>query len=500
MGVIGFQVAGLGSSALARERSGAAQCRTCPGSGRVLSRKWRRCVAYDQLNRDESNSFEREVQFPEVEEQMEITKSLQKPSGLSERLSVVFLTFLSFIICNMDRINVSVAILPMREYYGWSQGTVGIIQSAFFWGYILTQIPGGYLADKYGGKKVLSFGVVAWSLMTFITPMAASASLPILLLARALLGIGEGVAMPAMNSIISTWIPPNERSRSLSLIYSGMYMGSVIGLLTCPFLIQSFGWPSVFYVFGLIGIGWYGLWQIFISPSPQESKTITESERKYILDRIPKKENKKLNKLSDIPWKKLFSSKHTWAIIVAHFCCTWGYFVFLTWLPTYFNLELGFDFGKSAFVSILPWLSMFTFANAGGFIADFLYANGLTLTKVRKLMQTIGFMGPAVFLGLTARTADPILGVLFMTLALGLGSFSQSGVYANHQDIGPEYSGILLGISNTFAALPGIIGVALTGFILEGTGSWDLVFGLAIGFYALGTIVYNALGTGERVF
>lgn len=87
-----------------------------------------------------------------------------------------------------------------------------------------------------------------------------------------------------------------------------------------------------------------------------------------------------------------------------------------------------------------------------------------------------------------------------MTLALGLGSFSQSGVYANHQDIGPEYSGILLGISNTFAALPGIIGVALTGFILEGTGSWDLVFGLAIGFYALGTVVYNAFGTGERVF
>jgi ACS family sodium-dependent inorganic phosphate cotransporter len=116
-------------------------------------------------------------------------------------------------------------------------------------------------------------------------------------------------------------------------------------------------------------------------------------------------------------------------------------------------------------------------------------------------MQTIGLMGPALFLSIVSFVHHPIAAVLCMALALGLGSFAQSGVYANHQDIGPEYAGVLLGISNSFAAIPGIVGVALTGFILDKTnGAWSIVFGLAIGFYVLGTIVYNTMGTGERVF
>lgn len=144
------------------------------------------------------------------------------PPLVPERLRVVLLCFLSFILCNVDRINISVAILPMADHYGWSQTTIGLIQSAFFYGYVLTQIPGGYLADKYGGKQVLSFGVVSWSLMTLLTPFAASTNLGVLLASRALLGIGEGVAMPAMNQIVSQWVPKVERGRSLSLIYSGM--------------------------------------------------------------------------------------------------------------------------------------------------------------------------------------------------------------------------------------------------------------------------------------
>jgi MFS transporter, ACS family, solute carrier family 17 (sodium-dependent inorganic phosphate cotransporter), other len=123
-----------------------------------------------------------------------------------------------------------------------------------------------------------------------------------------------------------------------------------------------------------------------------------------------------------------------------------GYFVLLTWLPTYFSMELGFDLQASAFVSVVPWVAMFLFANVGGLIADHLISRGLSMTTVRKLMQTIGFLGPATFLGLVSVTTDPVPAVIYMTLALALGSFSQSGVYSNHQDIGPNYSGILLGM------------------------------------------------------
>lgn len=240
-----------------------------------------------------------------------------------ERFRVVFLCFLSFIICNCDRINISVAILPMAKYYGWSQTTVGVVQSAFFWGYVLTQIPGGYFADKYGGKHVLAAGVITWSAMTVLTPIAASTSTAVLLLARALLGVGEGVAMPSMNNIISKWVPEKERARSLSLTYSGMYMGSVVGLLLCPAFIVSFGWQSVFYFFGTLGFLWWILWQIFTSSTPQLSRSISDDELTYIMSGRDSNSNA-TGQNSNIPWRDLLTKSPTWAIIVAHFCTTWG--------------------------------------------------------------------------------------------------------------------------------------------------------------------------------
>ena len=250
--------------------------------------------------------------------------ALLNPTLWPERFRVVFLCFLSFVICNCDRINISVAILPMAKYYGWNQTTVGIIQSAFFWGYVTTQIPGGYLADKYGGKHVLAAGVIVWSAMTLLTPVAASANIGLLLLARTLLGVGEGVAMPAMNNIISKWVPEKERARSLSLTYSGMYLGSVIGLWLCPTFIVQFGWQSVFYIFGSMGFFWWFAWQFMASSAPELSASISEKERNYIKDNTPAA--KELPK--KIPFGMLLSSKATWAIIIAHFCATWGTYSF----------------------------------------------------------------------------------------------------------------------------------------------------------------------------
>jgi ACS family sodium-dependent inorganic phosphate cotransporter len=151
----------------------------------------------------------------------------------------VALCFVAFMLCNMDRVNMSIAILPMADAYGWDAATVGLVQSSFFWGYLLTQVAGGVLADKFGGKRVLGGGVVWWSLATALTPLAAQLGLPALLAARAAMGVGEGVAMPAMNNLLSRWIPVQERSRSLALVYSGMYCGSVLGLALSPHMIHA---------------------------------------------------------------------------------------------------------------------------------------------------------------------------------------------------------------------------------------------------------------------
>uniref|UniRef100_A0A0D9XH22 Major facilitator superfamily (MFS) profile domain-containing protein n=1 Tax=Leersia perrieri TaxID=77586 RepID=A0A0D9XH22_9ORYZ len=388
-----------------------------------------------------------------------------------KRWTVVLLCFFSFLLCNMDRVNMSIAILPMSSEFGWSPATVGLIQSSFFWGYLLTQILGGIWADRFGGKIVLGFGVVWWSIATILTPIAAKIGLPFLLVMRAFMGIGEGVAMPAMNNILSKWVPVSERSRSLALVYSGMYLGSVTGLAFSPLLISRFGWPSVFYAFGSLGSIWFALWQRKAHSSPSEDPELSKAEKRYILGGSTLKEP-----VTSIPWKLILSKAPVWALIISHFCHNWGTFILLTWMPTYYNQVLKFNLTESGLLCVLPWLTMAVFANIGGWIADTLVQRGVSITNVRKIMQSIGFLGPALFLTLLSKVRTPAMAVLCMACS----------------------QGVLLGLSNTAGVLAGVFGTAATGYILQ-KGSWDSVFKVAVVLYIVGTVVWNVFSTGDKV-
>ncbi|KAJ4826216.1 Sodium-dependent phosphate transport protein 1, chloroplastic [Turnera subulata] len=369
-----------------------------------------------------------------------------------KRWQIVILCFSAFLLCNMDR------------------------------------IAGGILADTVGGKRVLGFGVVWWSIATVLTPVAAKVGLPFLLVVRAFMGIGEGVAMPAMNNILSKWVPVSERSRSLAMVYSGMYLGSVTGLAFSPFLIHQFGWPSVFYSFGSLGTVWFATWlrKVAIAgyallgltvnacflckpfkvasaySSPLEDPELRPEEKKLIFaNNFPKEPVK------TIPWGLILSKPPVWALIVSHFCHNWGTFILLTWMPTYYNQVLKFNLTESGLFCVLPWLTMAFSANIGGWIADTLVSKGLSVTTVRKIMQSIGFLGPAFFLTQLSHIDSPAMAVLCMACSQGTDAFSQSGLYSNHQDIAPRYSGVLLGLSNTAGVLAGVLGTAATGYILQ---------------------------------
>ncbi|XP_058766824.1 ascorbate transporter, chloroplastic-like [Vicia villosa] len=410
-----------------------------------------------------------------------------------KRWVIVLLCFTAFLLCNMDRVNMSIAILPMSQEFNWNSATVGLIQSSFFWGYLLTQIVGGIWADKVGGKLVLGFGVVWWSIATVLTPIAAKLGLPYLLVMRAFMGIGEGVAMPAMNNILSKWVPVSERSRSLALVYSGMYLGSVTGLAFSPFLIHKFGWPSVFYSFGSLGSIWFALWLRKAYSTPKDDPDLGVEEKRLILGGSESKEP-----VTVIPWKLILSKAPVWALIISHFCHNWGTFILLTWMPTYYNQVLKFNLTESGLLCVLPWLTMAIFANIGGWIADTLVSKGLSITTVRKIMQSIGFLGPAFFLTQLSNVKTPAMAVLCMSCSQGCDAFSQSGLYSNHQDIGPRYAGVLLGLSNTAGVLAGVFGTAATGYILQ-RGSWNDVFKVSVILYLIGTLVWNIFSTGEKI-
>ncbi|KAI7752006.1 hypothetical protein M8C21_029563 [Ambrosia artemisiifolia] len=429
----------------------------------------------------------------EEEDEVVVENGVMWWEEFPKRWTIVVLCFSAFLLCNMDRVNMSIAILPMSSEFHWNSTTVGLIQSSFFWGYLLTQIAGGIWADTVGGKRVLAFGVIWWSVATVLTPIAAKLGLPFLLIVRAFMGIGEGVAMPAMNNLLSKWVPVAERSRSLALVYSGMYLGSVTGLAFSPFLIHSYGWPSVFFSFGSLGTVWAALWLNKAYSSPLEDPGLRPEEKKLIFKNRVSEEPVK-----SIPWGSILSKAPVWALITCHFCHNWGTFILLTWMPTYYNQVLGFNLTESGLFCVLPWLTMAFSANLGGWIADTLVSKGYSVTTVRKVMQSIGFLGPAFFLSQLSHVDSPAMAVFCMACSQGSDAFSQSGLYSNHQDIAPRYSGVLLGLSNTAGVLAGVFGTAATGYILQ-HGSWDEVFDVAIGLYIAGTVIWNLFSTGEKI-
>ncbi|KAK9149567.1 hypothetical protein Scep_008324 [Stephania cephalantha] len=420
---------------------------------------------------------------------------------IPQRYKLIGTTSLAFVICNMDKVNLSIAIIPMSHQFGWNSSTAGVVQSSFFWGYALSQLPGGWLAKIFGGKRVLEVGVLAWSIATIFVPFSAG-FIPGLVLSRILVGIGEGVSPSAATDLIARSIPLEERSRAIAFVFGGLSVGSVIGLLLAPPLIQTFGWESVFYLFGIFGIIWcLGFEFVEEKPSVVGEYFLRRSLNVASMSQSWRNSFEELaGSLKDVPWKAFFQSPAVWAMIYAHFCGSWGHYTCLSWLPTYFSEELNLNLTEAAWVSVLPPLASVVVTNLAAQFADYLISRGVENTRVRKICQTIAFLSPAASMTLSSIDFGlppwEVVGILCAGLALS--SFALSGLYCTHQDISTEYASVLLGITNTVGAVPGIVGVALTGYLLDSTHSWSLsLFAPSIFFYLTGTVVWLVFASSK---
>jgi ACS family sodium-dependent inorganic phosphate cotransporter len=468
-------------------------------------------------------------------------------ANLPDRYKTVLMTSGAFILCNMDKVNMSVAIVPMSHQYSWNATTSGLVQSSFFWGYALSQMPGGWLAARLTGKRVLAGGVFVWSLATALVPVTVG-YLPGLYLCRLLVGLGEGVSPPAATDLVAKTVPRNERSRAVATVFGGLNVGSILGLLVAPALIESLGWESVFYLFGLGGIAWcfyFNQQQPVLPADPLAGIPSGSSENgvrgslrslKRRVAALPaataqeiRREREELEASSSgsdsdpdtniaqadashgggtfaspdgkpVPWRAFFARPPLWSMMYVHFAGNWGHFALLAWLPTYFSEVLKLDLTHAALVSILPTLASVMLSSIAAPWADSLIDAGTPITQVRKLCQTIAFLGPATCMLTTALNPGlPSWAVIaVLTAGLSLGSFALSGLYCTHQDISPKYASVLLGITGTVGAVPGIIGVALTGYIFDQTDSWKLaLFFPSIFFYLTGALVWNIWFSAE---
>lgn len=414
-----------------------------------------------------------------------------------ERFKVVALLACVMCLCNADRVVMSVAIVPLAAQKGWTSSFLGVVQSSFLWGYIFSSVIGGALVDRYGGKRVMAWGVAMWSLATFLTPWAANHSTTSLLAVRAFFGLAEGVALPSMSTLLSRWFPSHERASAVGISMAGFHLGNVIGLLLTPVMLSSMGIGGPFILFSSVGLLWLIIWAYTVADDPRESDFISKSELWLIQagksdspvsnDRFP-------------PLRLLLSKLPTWSIIFANITNNWGYFVLLSWMPVYFKTVFNVNLKQAAWFSAVPWGTMAVSSYIAGVASDSLIKAGYSLTLVRKIMQSIGFIGPGVSLLCLNYANTPTTAAVLLTIALCLSSFSQAGFLLNIQDIAPESAGFLHGISNsagTFAAIVSTIG---TGYFVQWLGSFQAFLTVTAALYFVTTIFWNLFATGERVF
>ncbi|KAG9155929.1 hypothetical protein Leryth_004169 [Lithospermum erythrorhizon] len=347
---------------------------------------------------------------------------------VAERLKVVALLGGVMCLCNADRVVMSVAIVPLAAKHGWNSSFLGIVQSSFLWGYILSSTVGGALVDKYGGKKV-----IAW---------------------------GAGLVLAPVSFDVIHW-----------------HLWSFILRLSASLVV-------IFIVSGS-------------QNDPRDSKYVERSELRLI--QAGKSDAKvKKGKLPSL--QLLFSKLPTWAIIFANMMNNWGYFVLLTWMPVYFKTVFNVNLKQAAWFSAVPWGTMAISGYIAGVISDFLIKSGYTLTVVRKMMQSIGFIGPGVSLLCLNYAKTPEMASVYITLALSLSSFSQAGFFLNMQDIAPECAGFLHGISNSAGTFAAILSTVGTGFFVQWLGSFQAFLVLTACLYFAAAIFWNLFATAERVF
>lgn len=427
------------------------------------------------------------------------------------RYIVGLLAFFGFFTSYILRVNLSVAIVAMTSnntktdedgniYYerefDWDSKVQGLILSSFFYGYITTQLFGGWLAAKIGGKRVFGCGIAATAFFTIITPPLVRINVYILLALRIIEGVFEGVTYPCIHAIWANWAPPLERSKLATLAFSGSFFGTVVAMPVCGVMADRLGWASIFYVFGAIGLVWFAVWSYVVTDKPEDDPHISEAELRYIKASMEEASDERIVH----PWKKIVTSMPVWAIVAAHFSENWGFYTMLTQLPTFLSDTLDYKIEKAGFVSALPYLAMAIMIQGGGHLADHLREKKiLTTTQVRKIFNCGGFISQTIFMMCAAFIMTPVSVITCITIAVGLGGLSWVGFSVNHLDIAPKHASILMGFGNTVATVPGIVSPIITGYIVQNKSAaeWRIVFIIAASIYLGGAVIYGIFASGQ---
>ncbi|CAM4940543.1 unnamed protein product [Rotaria socialis] len=358
--------------------------------------------------------------------------------------------------------------------YPWTKNIQGLVLGGYFWGYLITEVPGGYLAGVYGARLIFGGAMIIAGAFSILIPLGARLHWGVVWFLRLIVGLAHGVIWPCMTVIMSHWAPPDERGKLLGFMNAGAQIGNVvtlsIGGLMCSWSFAG-GWPLIFYSTGIMGLIWGIFWIFFYTDSPRHQRCISNREKDYIAHATQGQLSNHDKNEFKAPWKAILTSKACWALFITHTCNNWGTYTFLTSIPKYMAEVLKFDIKSNGLLSSLPYIIFWLNINISGAVADMIIRKKfLTRTQTRKLFNVLGNLFPALFvIGLAFMTCKTkYFAVALLTIGVTFtGCCYGGGFMLTANDIAPAYAGIIFGISNTFATLPGIISPYIVGALTE---------------------------------
>jgi MFS family permease len=374
-----------------------------------------------------------------------------RDSQAKARWWVIFLLFTGTFINAIDRASLSTAAPNMMAELGMDAGMMGIALSAFFWSYIIMNIPAGGLADKYGAKRALGWAAGLWSVCSALTG-AANHYLHVVL-ARIGVGAGEAASFPVNARIVTNSFPPEERGTAVGFYTSGLRLGFALTPILMAYLISTWSWRFAFYVTGTASLLWVVLWYF----TYKEARTETAA-----VGAAPK-----------IPWKELLANRTVLGLVLCKFFQDYLFYLFVTWLPAYLIMGRGFTIMKMGWYASLPWIAGAVAQPLMGWLSDWLIRRGVSITVSRKAI-IIAMQLMAASVVVAGYVDSAMTAVWLLTFSVACESASTSILWATCTDVAPpSAAGSLAGIMDTAGALAGVLAPTVTGFLVKITGSFQ---------------------------
>ena len=406
---------------------------------------------------------------------------------------MIFFAVTLAVVTYIDRVCISSAAPFIQHDLNVSDKQMGWVFGSFAAAYALFEMPGGFLGDRMGPRRVLLRIVAWWSFFTAATGWAFSVTS--LIVTRFLFGMGEAGCFPNLTKAFHTWLPPKERVRAQGTMWLSARWGGAFTPPLVTWVVRSVGWRHAFEIFGCLGLVWAVVFWYWFRDNPSDNPRLNNAERELL-----KREAGEAVAHVKISWTRLVSSRAVWMLCWQYFFLSYGWYFYITWLPSYLQRGRHMDIGKSALVGIMPLFFGGIGNMAGVFLGSRLTRLTGSVSKARRYVAYIGFGGASAFLVLSTRVQDPVLAVLAIAMASFSNDLVMPGAWSTAMDIGGVYCGTVSGAMNMWGNFAGFLAPVATGYLLTwGHQNWDLTFYVSAGIYLMGIVCWAFLDSSERL-